>query len=132
MAADSVSGKLPAALQTARDADPAILEHWSEADKALFRDSVAYVEAVHKDFTLSQLNDKVARQSILAAQHPADKCCVTGGNLSYAAMLHASLKALRNCQLEATRRERAEREKLDAESAAWLQVRRGLRFPGLG
>ena len=93
---------------------------------------MAYVEAVHKDFTLSQLNDKVARQSILAAQHPADKCCVTGGNLSYAAMLHASLKALRNCQLEATRRERAEREKLDAESAAWLQVRRGLRFPGLG
>ena len=124
-----MTGKVAAALHKARIAEPAFLELWPEADKALFRQFMADQEALHKDQSLAELNDKVARQSSLVAQFAAHERCVNEGKLSVAAMLHATLTALRRCQLVATRKAQAEHaDGQKKPSGRRLQVRRCLRF----
>ena len=138
--ADGVMSDMYAANSALRDAHVSelpFLRSWSEDDKAVFRKYMAEQEALVKDCTLSELTDKVARQSKLTVLHTVDKCCVVGGKLSLAAQLHGTLHALRKCQAAATLKEQAEKEKLNTTSSNWLQVRRGrLRFrvacvPGL-
>ena len=116
-------------MSTARTAEPlpdataplAFLERWSEPDKAVFFRFVAEQEALHKDLTLYQLNAKIARQSGLMWHNTPDKCRMTDdGKLSVAAMLHATLLALRQCIPVAMLKEQAEHE----TRLARMQVRR--------
>ena len=117
--ASDYQGSAAPALTTARTADPlpdataplAFLERWSEPDKAVFFRFVAEQEALHKDLTLYQLNAKIARQSGLMWHNTPDKCRMTDdGKLSVAAMLHATLLALRQCIPVAMLKEQAEHE----------------------
>ena len=95
----------------------AFMESWSEPDKALFYRVVAEQEALFLHLPLSELNDKVARQSRLVAQHTDDKCFVRfDGNLSLAAQLRATLLALRKCIPLATLKAQADQE-MPSESA---------------
>ena len=98
---------------------------WSEPDKEVFRKFLADQEAVFRDYSLAALTAKVARQTELAssADNTVDKCFVTSGKLSVPAKVHGTLHALRKCQAAATLREQEELEKLNANSAGWLQVR---------
>ena len=116
----NAQSKAAPAYEPARAAEPlpaataplAFLESWSEPDKALFYRVVAEQEALIMHFPLSELNDKVARQSKLVAQHTDDKCFVRfDGNLSLAAQLRATLLALRKCIPLATLKAQADQEK---------------------
>lgn len=125
---DIVSAEMHAASSARRDAkavESTFLRSWSEAHKALFHKFVAEQEAIHKHVSLSELNDKVARQSQLVAKHMVDQCYVmSDGKLSVSAQLHATLSALRKCQSAATVKEHAAKEdKLDNRSKGWLEVR---------
>ena len=116
------------ALREASAAESTFLRSWSEPDQKLFHKFVAEQEALHKDLPLTELNDKVARQTRLLATHTADKCVVVAGKLSLPASLHATLKALRKCQTEAMSKAQDEEAKLHATSSSWYQVRGRLRF----
>jgi hypothetical protein len=53
---------------------------------------------------------------------------VENGKLNVPASLHATLTAMRKCQNTAMMKEHAEKQKLNAQSQQWLQVRARVRF----
>lgn len=108
----------------------AFLEHWTEPDKALFYSFVADQEALHQHCSLPDLNDKIVRQSRHTTRHTRDELRVTDGKLSVAAMLHATLLALRKCIPIATLKAQAEHEKPSEGAKVLLQVRRNARAFG--
>ena len=112
------------ALRGGQASDLPFMLLWPEPDKVVFRKYVAEQVALHREYTLAQLTDKVSRQTKLTATHTDDKCVVTDGKLSVPACLHATLHALRKCQMTASVNEHAEKEQvIDEQSAMWLQVR---------
>ena len=92
---------------------------WSPPARKQFSAFVSAQMAAHKDFPLSELNQKVVRHSQLVGMHESPAVVTTEGGLNLSAKLVGTLVALLRCEAGAASRALESA----AKSKAWFEVR---------